>query len=327
MKLEEFIQRVQRRWIAWRIAEFAAIGAAIAAGIGFFIVAILMWQSQAAIIPAMILLCIGAAAGAIWALIHRPTFLQTAIEADKQLNLHDLLSTAIRIETSDEAFASVVIAQAEKTCRGISPNELILRRMGSRAWGGIGIFAALLLTLAMMSGQPIVSEAKSAIEMQQAKNTSVENKTEQASAKFAESQIQNNKIKEEQTRSDFGNSSSANHRSANDAVKNNSAGSTAARSNDARAESLEKIAGKNVTSENSQGMPSAGNGNESLNPMKSDALIASPGASAGLSKSIPPWQAGNWSADRAAAERDIQANKIPDAYRDLVRDYFNLPAR
>jgi hypothetical protein len=37
----------------------------------------------------------------------------------------------------------------------------------------------------------------------------------------------------------------------------------------------------------------------------------------------PPWQSSTWPADRDAALNDIARDRIPDRYRDLVRDYFD----
>src|SRR5262249_28806715 len=75
--------------------------------------------------------------------------------------LNDLLSTAVMrgSKTVDAGFMEMIRAQAEEICRRLSPNELIVRRLGGRAWGGIGIATSLLLTLAMMTTEPGASRA------------------------------------------------------------------------------------------------------------------------------------------------------------------------
>jgi hypothetical protein len=39
----------------------------------------------------------------------------------------------------------------------------------------------------------------------------------------------------------------------------------------------------------------------------------------------PPWTSSSWPADRAAAEESLRRGATPDAYRDVVREYFDAP--
>jgi hypothetical protein len=54
----------------------------------------------------------------------------------------------------------VVIATADARCRTLAANDVILNRFGGRAWGGIGLAAALVLTLGLMSANPRPSVAR-----------------------------------------------------------------------------------------------------------------------------------------------------------------------
>ena len=38
---------------------------------------------------------------------------------------------------------------------------------------------------------------------------------------------------------------------------------------------------------------------------------------------IPPWRSPTWPADRDAALNALTSGRVPDAYRDLVREYFD----
>jgi hypothetical protein len=40
-------------------------------------------------------------------------------------------------------------------------------------------------------------------------------------------------------------------------------------------------------------------------------------------RNAAPWTSDRWPADRAAALQAVQDGRVPDAYRDLVRDYFD----
>src|SRR5262245_23701437 len=99
---------MRRRWIVWRALEWAGICAFAAAVMGILLVPVLVWRGVDAIEPALMLLGIGAACGLLAGLTRRPTLLRTAIEADRQLGLADLLSTVITKQTfGDERFAAI----------------------------------------------------------------------------------------------------------------------------------------------------------------------------------------------------------------------------
>jgi hypothetical protein len=150
-----FVRRVHRRWVAWRVLEGAGIGMAVAAGAGLVLVGMALWEQRPAVELAAGVLAAGGAAGGLWAALHRPDMLATAMWIDRQLKLHDLLSTVLRpAAITDTQFAAIVAAQADAACLGRRVSALTLRRLGSRAWGSIGIAAGLLLTLALMGSTP-----------------------------------------------------------------------------------------------------------------------------------------------------------------------------
>jgi hypothetical protein len=150
-----FVRRVHRRWVAWRVLEGAGIGMAVAAGAGLVLVGMALWEQRPAVELAAGVLAAGAAAGGLWAGLHRPGMLETATRIDRQLKLHDLLSTVLRpAAVSDTQFAAIIAAQADAACLGRRVSVLTVRRLGGRAWGSIGIAAGLLLTLALMGSTP-----------------------------------------------------------------------------------------------------------------------------------------------------------------------------
>jgi hypothetical protein len=325
-----FLRRVRRRWIVWRMAESAGVCGAIAACIGLIIVPILLWRDQPALGSAIILLIIGAAAGFLWACLHRPTILQAAVEIDRQLNLHDLLSTALRFDAShDEAFAALVIRQAEARCAQISLNQLILRRMGRRGWGGIGIVWALLLSLAMLSAHPYLSEAHENISPQSSNllaPNSVEPIAAATSAQPAKSKpLTDHPLNNSEPSPDAKNSSAdATSRSASHFVSHDGDGSAAGHSNDAKNSSLNAFAPR-TASVADIGLP-AGGGESAVTNATDHSSIAT-GSAGATPSSTQPWHAGNSSADQAQAMQEIESGQVPDQYRDVVRDFFALPPK
>ena len=102
--------------------------------------------------------CFGAI-GLLAALLRWPTRLDAAMEADRQLKLADLLSTALSVRGSADTWAMTVLALAEQRCRAVSPAAVLLNRWGARAWGGVGLATALVLTLGLVSTRSATSQA------------------------------------------------------------------------------------------------------------------------------------------------------------------------
>jgi hypothetical protein len=330
---DDFLRRSRRRWMIWRIAESAGSGAALAACVGLLIVPILVWRDQPAIFPAIILLSVGTLAGIIRALIHPPTLLRTAIEIDRQFQLHDLLSTVLRLDaSSDDAFAATVIAHAEKTCAQLSPNQLIVQRLGLRGWGGIGIASALLLTLASFSVHPRAGDAQTA---EQPTNIYTATAADTSSNAIATAQSQHDSVSQrnfdQPGDSTVGDDSTAGRNAidspptANHAASGDGAGSAAGKSADAKKSPLNSFTPHDepAATSDTSGQPAGGGVAAKVatvgDPISSGTTIP------GSISSIPPaWHSEILSADRAAAAQDVQTGQIPDADRDLVRDYFDL---
>jgi hypothetical protein len=311
-----FLRRIRRRWVAWRVVEFAGIGAASAAAVGLILVPVLVWRAEPATSFAVMLLAIGAVAGALWGATRRPTLLQTAVEADRQLGLHDLLSTAlVAQQAGDGAFADVVLAHAESICRTRSPNELIVQRLGGRVWGGIGIVTALLLTISMMSTQPGVTQARSGVNRSNPQTTAsnvVEPDSIQQTSTIA-AHPETAGVSQHQTPDDPGDVSGDGHEAsahaqARSATTGDGSGTSAGRTESAQVPTLQHSA---VSRDNAE-------------RLSSDAVSSSlPAAPNRPGRGIPPWRSSNWSVSRDAAMKDVQSGRTPDAYRDLVREYFS----
>src|SRR5438067_3480147 len=98
--------------------------------------------------------------GLAWGLVRRPGLIDAALLADSQLELSDLLATALATASSADPWSRAVVAMAEQRCRSLSPDAVVLRKLGGRARGGIGLAAALVLTLGVLSGVPADSRAR-----------------------------------------------------------------------------------------------------------------------------------------------------------------------
>src|SRR5712671_5032166 len=133
--LERFVRRVYRRLVVLRLLEWAGIGFAIACGLGLLSIVLLRNRAESPLGIAAILAGVGAAVGFIGALLRRPKIIDAAVEADRQLDLADLLATAwqLKKKATGESFESAVLLIANKRAANLQPRSVVLHRLGLRA--------------------------------------------------------------------------------------------------------------------------------------------------------------------------------------------------
>jgi hypothetical protein len=144
----QFIRAVHRRVVGVRVLEGAAVGVAAAALLALAVAGLLVWRGQRPLAPAAAILAAGALAGVLWGVLRRPAMLWTALEADRQLRLQELLSTAWALRGSNDPWAATVLALAGARVTRLRPRQVVLHRLGARSWGGIA--ALLLLNAAVL---------------------------------------------------------------------------------------------------------------------------------------------------------------------------------
>src|SRR2546423_38726 len=88
-----FVAAVRRRMIVVRTAECAATGSLVTTLLAAPLGAILIYRGEAAMLLVLVAMGLGMIAGVLWALKGRPTILGAALEVDRQLGLHEMLST------------------------------------------------------------------------------------------------------------------------------------------------------------------------------------------------------------------------------------------
>ncbi len=153
-KTEKFLRGVRRRIALVRVIESIGVACLAASALGSVLVIASIWRGQSAFGIAAGFLALGFAAGLLWGFTRIPSTLAAAAEADRQLGLHDLLATLLLSRTNDLTWMHAVAAMAEDRCARFHPREVVVAKFGLRAWSGIGLSAALLLTLSLFSGHP-----------------------------------------------------------------------------------------------------------------------------------------------------------------------------
>jgi hypothetical protein len=98
--LQSFIRAIHRRWVIWRAVERGGVGVLVGCALAAVLYPILLWRGEPTMPMIVGAIGLGALCGLLFGLHARPTRLDAAIEADRQLKLHDQLSSAISVEST-----------------------------------------------------------------------------------------------------------------------------------------------------------------------------------------------------------------------------------
>jgi len=333
--LDRFIRRVYRRLVVLRLLEWAGMGFAAGCAAALLLVILLRNSATSPLIVAAIMMGIGAGIGLIATLLRRPKMMDAAVEADRQLDLADLLATAWQLESSPstESFEGAVLMIANDRAERLQPREVMLHRLGVRAWGGIGLAGALVLTLAIFVANPIDTEAATSAFL--SPNGSAKQRDQKNVATASDTTGRRPNISADHPGGE--NDPLPGAGKTTDATANaargqgtdtqnsnpNGAGSGSGQSTSTPDKSNPLNPGVNSSRTNNNGKAAAGVGNSSDNGNGASGNSARTSAgNSGKSPSAPAWKGDGWSAAQQAADNAISTGQIPPAYHELVREYF-----
>lgn len=317
--------------VALRLLEAAGVGLLAAALAAVLPLLFLMWRGQPGLAIVYILLPLGTVCGLAWAALRRPTHLDAAQEADRQLNLADLLTTAA-MTPRDGGFGDAVHLMANATCARLRPRQVILNRLGMRTWGGVGLATALAMTLALLSANPLESLAKAQSDEQTRRIASARQPGQTSAMDPRSRQLPSHIASDHRPGSedrnlDDGNpgalSKNPNGRKGADQQTTQTDGTTggAGRSTDATPANPLDAQAASTDRRTGDGQAAGGVG-------VSSGARGAAGASSNLAghsprtAPAPPWTADSWNNSRQAAESAVRSGHVPPAYQDLVRAYF-----
>ncbi len=337
-QLDRFVSAVHRRMILLRAAE--RLGLCVLGGcvVLFILMPILIWRSQAT--TQLTLVTLGAAllAGIVWALSSRPSKLAAAMEADRQLKLHDLLGTALLLQRSSSPgdIEQTVISQAQASCSHFSPATVVLHRLGARGWGGIGLAAALVAGLYLMGPDTTRAESRASLTPRSWQETELENDQANATHLLTTPDMRRQREgggsdedppksnpsdpDESTTGAAATNTSQAAHNDAGATHEGSGAGAAQSASKTNPAKTTDVTSGTSHT--NSPGGDAAGGGGASTENGNTAGKSGNTATAIKSHQPAPIWQSLSWPADQESARSAIRSGQIPDAYRELVRDYF-----
>ena len=333
---ERFVHAVHRRLAIVRAAELAGVFATVAGAVAILLACALWWQGRDALTLCGFALVVGAMLGLFVGILRRPSLLDAAMEADRQLDLADLLSTALSRRHVNDPWQGAVLAMAEARCATLAPSSVIVARLGGRAWGGIGLAAALVMTVGVMSSLPretvAVDLARSGtVVPSEAPDLSANDATPSIvqpanSSPLAKTPAADDgAVSEERTAEESLTSSQV----SDPLAKGDRPGDGGGQAVVPRSpQAAPRLPGSVPGDENASGDYTVpGDGGRGVSRPEAAAANAagstsSPPARDSAHTPPPPWQTSSWPADQAAADAAVREGKIGDQYRDVVRQYF-----
>ena len=337
----KFVRAVHVRYVVIRMAERAGLGVLAGCLAAGPLLAIALYRGVPVMVAALTAIVLGMLVGGIHGWVNRPTELQSALEADRQLGWSDLLGTVLTMEAKspEDPWIGVIRAEADFRSAAVSPETILLRRLGARAWGGIGLAMAVVIVLGLFPtfSTPTSAEARgpssprSWADLQQAPQTSSGSATnshrtaqqqdpdDPNATRLGSADDSHVRHSDSPAASDGGGSNQS--RASNDP---NGTGSGASQSPTARTPGIPTItAGTDRNGSAAQGAPAEGTGRSSTAAGRGPESASGTAGGAADSADVPPWESADWKQDVQRAQNAIGTGRLPDAYRDLVRDYFD----
>jgi hypothetical protein len=342
---EQFVRRVHRRYVLLRLLERTGLGILGGCAAAMPLLGIALWRGLATLPLAATAVVLGAVAGAWWGFISRPSTLAAAIEADRQLDWADLMSSAMAVQSrsQDDPWVGVVTAAADARCRGVGPSAVVLNRLGARAWGGIGLAAALVAVLGLIptyaistqagdipgSAKNLIAGPDSQEQQGRSGTRSVARRTptqEEPDDPGASRMNGVEPIPQQESGRAKSAASDDRHRE-NSNPDPNGQGKGASHSNAPTVDPRNRSqAGTGSRVASAEGNPADGVGEASARAGEgSGASGQAAGSNRDRVRPAPPWKSADWAVHSQHAADAIDSGRIPDAYRDMVRGYFERP--
>jgi hypothetical protein len=330
--LRAFVARLHRRLVAVRLLEGAGLGLLGGSSAAMIVVGSLLWEGRSVGWPAVVLPSLGALTGLVWAWTHRPSSIIAAEEADRQLHLADLLSTAFALVRkpglADGDFARTVLGLADARCGSASPSQVILGRLGKRAWGAITLSIMLVGGLGLLSANPLEGDPAVASSDGVGSATSPASRTALliAAAPGGVSPMVADHptgTSDDPAESEPEHAGTSKHTAGNGGSASNNAGGGAgsAQTNSHANTDPAHSGGTNATQHNQTGDTASGVGASGDNPGVQGSTGSSRTGGHRIAR-VPPWHSPDWPAVSEQATQAVHSGQIPPAYHDLVQKYF-----
>ena len=328
-QFERFLGRVHQRYVLVWTIEATGLGLLGGCAAALLLTLVLVFRGLPTMPLVLASLAAGACTGLLWAMIHRPTKLASAMEADRQLQSHDLLGSALLVARSQDPWARAVLAEADQWCTTHHSAAVLLNRLGVRAWGGIGLATALVLVLALLpivptpgiAGQTSVNLAADQAPPQgshapYSRRTSVQQEPEDLHPNRMTGAASDDRQNERQA------ASGAAQRHGSNAAAGDGAGESHSQSGEAKGPTTPQSVDRGSDHSGSGGV-ATGAGKYIPGAGTPSNTIGGGVAATDNPRGTPPWRSDHWTSDIDHADQALRFGQVPDQYRDMIHGYFD----
>jgi hypothetical protein len=310
------------------------IGSALLAAsvLAMLLTAVTIWQSMPTLQILLFSMALGLLVGPVLAIYRWPGRAAAAAEADRQLRLNDLLSSAISVSNSNDEFVIAMHAMADARCELHSPSEVIFRRFGVRSWGAIALAMCIATTLAVIPFGPARSQAvdaNSAV-LSASSNDAIASTHSNPRTQFISP---NNDASSEgasgistlnQTTDHSTTDQSSNPPDRTMAVGSNAGSGGGTSTTTVKSESNSQPGASADRTPSASASTGSGGNAASSGGDKNDRAHGTERGNAKTTDQIPAWNGGSSAtALPSGLGSDVNSDHVPPQHRDLVRDFFN----
>lgn len=328
-----FVRAVHWRMGVMRAVEGMGLGVLGGAVLGLCVMGVTLWRGQMAGGAGLGVMAAAGVIGAIWGTMRRPDMLRAAMQADRQLELKDLLSTALTARDSADPWATTVVALADHCCQSLQPRQVVLNRLGARAWGGIAMTVLLCVSMALLapSAAPsLASDSAVAFVSPDELDRMADDQGRLGEMRRAP-QRQRSAEPDRPSGITAGVDDPAQGEQHGDAVDSDhhaevanpeGAGGGEGRTQTTHEPDRLTIRPSDLSNASPDGDASSAGGGVMGDGMTGAQPPAGLHTSTAAPAPVAPWESDQWNSSRNEALDDIERNQVPGEYRELVREYF-----
>lgn len=326
-ELTRFVARAHRRHVAQRLLEHAGIGMALGAAIAMV--------AANTLENVIILIALGALVGLLIGWLRRPSRVNSAMEADRQFGLKDLLGSALTIKNPADPWQRAVVATAEARVRAFSPSGLKFRRLNASGWCLIGGVALISMGMRMWSDAAPAEQATAQrrIFLDRDELNGKSDWMEKANPPVIADAMTDSTDRSEMASQAAGPSdqpADAIRPGSGLSTQNSPAGSPdqaglgSAQTKTSTPTPIGQPDAGSSQPDQAEGRPAGGTGEPANHADGNSDQGSLAGGNGQPAHPTAPWQSNQWSTSWQSAAQAVQNGQVPGRYRDLVRAYFSI---
>ena len=323
-----------------RAIEAGAVGCLVACVALIPLLAYLFWKHEAFNLLTIAIVAVGCILGIVISWLRRPTPLASALLADQQLGLKELLSTAWVVRSSHTHEANVIQAAADHAARDVKASSVKVSSMTARGWGATVLAAIMAIVLcAMNPAQPHKQNATATATSRQSHTLALAQPDRPLidlavnapgpGARPDPEDLNASRLGQNEHSAQSGRNNrseanpSPNRRDETTAAEGRGGGAGRTKTATPPAPAINQ-ASATPGNQSANGTNAGGSGTADNQPHPAGDGHPSAGVTSAspAANQAPPWSSKSWQDNVQRAQQAVSSGSVPAAYRDLVRGYF-----